>query len=177
MADPCWEFLISDMAALCGGAVCYGIYTTCSVSEVEYQLENGEADFFCAENQEFVDKLLNTASRVPRIRKIIVFDTRALFQYTDQRLISFEDVLDAWARAPGGDMPERETFPRPSAPPPCAPTTSPYWSIPRHDRPAQGRDARPHVADVGLRQFLPGGVSRAADRRTSRGSRTCRWRI
>ena len=50
------------MAALCGGAVCYGIYTTCSVSEVEYQLENGDADFFCAENQEFVDKLLNTAS-------------------------------------------------------------------------------------------------------------------
>jgi len=47
MADPCWEFLISDMAALCGGAVCYGIYTTCSVSEVEYQLENGDADFFC----------------------------------------------------------------------------------------------------------------------------------
>ena len=46
MADPCWEFLISDMAALCGGAVCYGIYTTCSISEVEYQLENGDADFF-----------------------------------------------------------------------------------------------------------------------------------
>ena len=50
MADPCWEFLVADMAALCGGAICYGIYTTCSVGEVEYQLDNGEADFFCAEN-------------------------------------------------------------------------------------------------------------------------------
>jgi long-chain acyl-CoA synthetase len=109
MADPCWEFLISDMAALCGGAVCYGIYTTCSVNEVEYQLENGDADFFCAENQEFVDKLLNTATRVPRIRKIIVFDTRALFQYTDERLISFEDVLAlGWARL--AEMPNRQTF-------------------------------------------------------------------
>ena len=109
MADPCWEFLISDMAALCGGAVCYGIYTTCSVNEVEYQLENGDADFFCAENQEFVDKLLNTATRVPRIRKIIVFDTRALFQYTDERLISFEDVL-ALGRARLAEMPNRQTF-------------------------------------------------------------------
>ena len=97
------------MAALCGGAVCYGIYTTCSVNEVEYQLENGEADFFCAENQEFVDKLLNTESRVPRIRKIIVFDTRALFQYTDERLISFEDVL-ALGRSRLAEMPKRETF-------------------------------------------------------------------
>jgi long-chain acyl-CoA synthetase len=109
MADPCWEFLISDMAALCGGAICYGIYTTCSVSEVEYQLENGDADFFCAENQEFVDKLLNTATRVPRIRKIIVFDTRALFQYTDERLISFEDVV-ALGRARLADTPNPQNF-------------------------------------------------------------------
>ena len=109
MADPCWEFLISDMAALCGGAVCYGIYTTCSVSEVEYQLENGDADFFCAENQEFVDKLLNTASRVPRIRKIIVYDMRAMFQYTDERLISFAEVLRL-GRARLAEMPNRQTF-------------------------------------------------------------------
>ena len=109
MADPCWEFLIADMAALCGGAVCYGIYTTCSVSEVEYQLENGDADFFCAENQEFVDKLLNTASRVPRIRKIIVFDMRAMFQYNDERLISFEERACARPRAPGGNA-EPATF-------------------------------------------------------------------
>ena len=109
MADPCWEFLISDMAALCGGAICYGIYTTCSVSEVEYQLENGDADFFCAENQEFVDKLLNTATRVPRIRKIIVFDTRALFQYTDERLISFEDVV-ALGRPRLADTPNPQNF-------------------------------------------------------------------
>jgi long-chain acyl-CoA synthetase len=109
MADPCWEFLISDMAALCGGAVCYGIYTTCSVNEVEYQLENGAADFFCAENQEFVDKLLNTASRVPRIHKIIVFDTRALFHYNDERLISFADVLTT-GRTRLAAMPNRETF-------------------------------------------------------------------
>ena len=109
MADPCWEFLISDMAALCGGAVCYGIYTTCSISEVEYQLENGDADFFCAENQEFVDKLLNTASRVPRIRKIIVYDMRAMFQYTDERLISFAEVLTL-GRARLAEMPNRQTF-------------------------------------------------------------------
>jgi len=109
MADPCREFLIADMAALCGGAVCYGIYTTCSASEVEYQLENGDADFFCAENQEFVDKLLSAAKPLSRIRKIVVFDTRAMFQYDDERLISFEDVLTL-GRARLAEMPNRLTF-------------------------------------------------------------------
>jgi long-chain acyl-CoA synthetase len=110
MSDPCKEFLIADMAALCGGAVCYGVYTTCSVGEVEYQLENGDADFFCAENQEFVDKLLlGTGNRVSRIRKIVVFDTRAMFQYADERLISFEDVL-ALGRTRLAEMPNRQAF-------------------------------------------------------------------
>jgi long-chain acyl-CoA synthetase len=93
ISDPCREFFIADMAAMCGGAICYGIYTTCSVNEVEYQLENGDAAFLLAENQEFVDKVLAAARGLPQVRKMIVFDTRALFQYTDDRLISFEDVI------------------------------------------------------------------------------------
>jgi long-chain acyl-CoA synthetase len=93
ISDPCREFFIADMAAMCGGAICYGIYTTCSVNEVEYQLENGDAAYLLAENQEFVDKTLAAARGLPQVRKIIVFDTRALFQYTDDRLISFEDVI------------------------------------------------------------------------------------
>jgi len=93
MSDPCGEFFIADMAAMCGGAICYGIYTTCSVAEVEYQLQNGEAAYFLAEDQEFVDKALSATGGLPLVRKIIVFDTRALFQYTDDRLISFADVI------------------------------------------------------------------------------------
>jgi long-chain acyl-CoA synthetase len=93
MCDPCREFFIADMAAMCGGAICYGIYTTCSVGEVEYQLENGGAAFFLAEDQEFVDKALNASCGLPHVRRIIVFDTRALFQYTDDRLISFDEVV------------------------------------------------------------------------------------
>src|SRR5216683_2747320 len=65
-----------------------------SVGEVEHQLENGDAAYFLAEDQEFVDKALSASGRLPRVRKIIVFDTRALFQYSDDRLISFDAVLD-----------------------------------------------------------------------------------
>jgi long-chain acyl-CoA synthetase len=94
MSDPCYEFYIADMAGLCGGAICYGIYTTCSIPEVEYQLVNGSARFFFAENQEFVDKALSASGPLPDLAKIIVFDTRALFQYDDPRLVSFAEVLE-----------------------------------------------------------------------------------
>jgi long-chain acyl-CoA synthetase len=107
MSDPCREFLIADMAAMCGGAICYGIYTTCSMSEVEYQITNGNAKFFLAENQEFVDKILGMADGMRQIRAIIVFDTRALFQYTDDRLMSFEEVVSSGRerleRGPGAE--------------------------------------------------------------------------
>ena len=66
-------------------------------AEVEYQLENGGASYFLAENQEFVDKALQAEGGLRQVRKIIVFDTRALFQYRDERLISFEEVVDAGA--------------------------------------------------------------------------------
>jgi long-chain acyl-CoA synthetase len=94
MSDPCAEFYVADMAGLCGGAICYGVYPTCSVTEVEYQLRNGRAGLFFAENQEFVDKVLQAAEPLPDLRKIIVFDTGATFQYDDPRLVSFADVLE-----------------------------------------------------------------------------------
>ena len=94
MADPCYEFYVADMAGLCGGAICYGIYTTCSVREVEYQLSDGRARFFFAENQEFVDKVLQAEQPLPELSRIIVFDTRALFGYDDSRIISFAEVLE-----------------------------------------------------------------------------------
>lgn len=93
MSDPCNEFLVTDMAGLFAGAVCYGIYTTCSVPEVAYQIQNGEAEFFLAENQEFVDKVLNAPDKLPQVRHIVVFDPRALFNYTDDRIISYHEVV------------------------------------------------------------------------------------
>ena len=58
MGDPCYEYFVADMAGLCVGAITYGIYTTCSPTEVRHQLENAGAKLFIAENQEYVDKVL-----------------------------------------------------------------------------------------------------------------------
>jgi long-chain acyl-CoA synthetase len=92
MGDPCFEYFVADMAGLCVGAITYGIYTTCSVPEVQYQIENAGAKIFIAENQEYVDKVLEIEGTSTPLQHIIVGDIRAMFLYCDVRIQSFEAV-------------------------------------------------------------------------------------
>jgi long-chain acyl-CoA synthetase len=94
MGDPCYEYFVADMAGLCVGAVTYGIYTTCSSAEVRHQLENAGAKLFIAENQEYVDKVLDLENLSCDLRKIIVGDMRAMFLYRDDRIMSFAGVQE-----------------------------------------------------------------------------------
>ena len=60
--------MICDLAAQSLGAIVYGIYPTASASELEYQMRDGGAVMFIAENQEYVDKILPLADRLPELR-------------------------------------------------------------------------------------------------------------
>lgn len=106
MGDPCFEYFIADIAVQCGGGISYGIYTTCSVPEVKYQLENGDATIFIAENQEYVDKVLPLIDELPHLKYVIVADMRAMFLYDDDRIISFGDVRET-GRTEREKRPER----------------------------------------------------------------------
>ncbi len=92
MGDPCYDYFVADLAGLCVGAVTYGIYTTCSPTEVRHQLENADAKLFIAENQEYVDKVLDLKDLSCDLRKLVVGDMRAMFLYRDDRILSFEGV-------------------------------------------------------------------------------------
>lgn len=92
MSDPCHEWLYLDLASLCAGGISYGIYPTCPPVEVLHHMEDGGANFFFAEDQEFVDKILAVIDELPDLRYIIVADTRALFAYEDPRIISVKQL-------------------------------------------------------------------------------------
>ena len=79
MADACEEWLICDQAAQSLGAIVYGIYPTASAEEVEYQMRDGGAVLFIAEDQEYVDRILPLIERLPALRRIVVIDDTALF--------------------------------------------------------------------------------------------------
>ncbi|TMJ83277.1 MAG: long-chain fatty acid--CoA ligase [Alphaproteobacteria bacterium] len=95
MGDACEEWVISDLAAQSLGAIVYGIYPTASASEVEYQMRDGGAVLFIAENQEYLDKLLPLADRLPALNWIVVIDDTATFAYQHPKLRAYRALLAA----------------------------------------------------------------------------------
>jgi long-chain acyl-CoA synthetase len=95
MADACEEWLICDLAAQSIGAIVYGIYPTASAEEVEYQMRDGGAVIFVAEDQEYVDKILPLTNRLPALQRIVVVDETALFALARDELITFREVCEA----------------------------------------------------------------------------------
>src|SRR5215210_152328 len=81
MGEACEEWMVCDLAAQSLGGIVYGIYPTASPSEVEYQMRDGGAAIFIAEDQEYIDKILPLADRLPGLRAVVVIDESAMFDY------------------------------------------------------------------------------------------------
>ena len=102
MGDPCEEWLVLDMAAQSLGAIVYGIYPTASVAEVEFQMRDGGASIFVAEDQEYLDKILRLVDRLPGLAHIVVVDDSALFAYDHPKIRRYATLVEA-AGDPGHD--------------------------------------------------------------------------
>src|SRR5262249_33156143 len=94
MGDVCEEWILCDLAVQSLGAIVYGIYPTASAAEVDYQMRDGGASIFIAENQEYVDKIISIADRLPDLRAIVVIDDSAMFGYAHSRLQRLRELLD-----------------------------------------------------------------------------------
>ncbi len=81
------------------GAIVYGIYPTASAEELEYQMIDGGAAVFVAEDQEYVDRILPIADRLPDLRWIVVVDASAMFAYEHPKLKTFDAADGAGRRA------------------------------------------------------------------------------
>jgi len=93
MGDVCEEWAICDLAVQSLGAITYGIYPTAAPAEVEYQMRDGGASIFIAEDQEYVDRLLPIADRLPDLRAIVVIDETAMFGYDHPKLCRLRELL------------------------------------------------------------------------------------
>jgi len=112
MGDVCEEWMICDLAAQALGAIVYGIYPTAAPDEVAYQMKDGGAAIFIAEDQEYVDKILPLADRLPELRAIVVLDDAAMFGYGHAKLHRFRAWRDgaeqpdlAWLEAKAAALP------------------------------------------------------------------------
>jgi long-chain acyl-CoA synthetase len=97
MGDACEEWMICDLAAQALGAITYGIYPTASVAELDHVMRDGGAAIFVAEDQEYVDRILQIADRLPELRWIVAIDDSAMFAYAHPKLKALADVTEGAA--------------------------------------------------------------------------------
>jgi long-chain acyl-CoA synthetase len=86
------EWMASDLGALGAAGVVNGIYPTDAPSQVEYLLSDSGSVHCFVEDEEQLDKLLEVRARLPKLRKIIVFDMEGLHDLRDPQVLSLEKL-------------------------------------------------------------------------------------
>jgi len=92
------QWLISELAAQSVGAVSMGVYQDSAASEVEFLIAWSEAVLVVAEDQEQVDKILEARTGLPRVRRVLFYDSRGLRKYDDPLLLDLAEVERMGAR-------------------------------------------------------------------------------
>ncbi|WP_161993290.1 AMP-dependent synthetase/ligase [Lacisediminimonas profundi] len=91
-AENCQEWLYSDLAVQCAGAVVTTVYPTSSVEEVRHILENSGARVLIAGDQEHLDKVLELRDQGLVIDRVIVFDPKGVGAERGGLVLSYKDV-------------------------------------------------------------------------------------
>ena len=86
-----WAFA----AAQALGGVPVPLYQDAVAQEMVFVLENAEIEFAIVEDQEQVDKLLETIERTPQLKHIYYDDPRGLRNYPHDRLLALDQLLEA----------------------------------------------------------------------------------
>lgn len=83
-----------ELAAQASGGVVVGIFADCTPHEVEYYVSHSESRFVVCQNQEQVDKVLEIREKVPALQKIIYWDPKGLWSYSDSILMNMDQMLE-----------------------------------------------------------------------------------
>jgi long-chain acyl-CoA synthetase len=99
------EWVWADLAVLCAGGVCNGIYPTDSPSQVHYLCEDSGTTVLFVEDDEQLDKALEVREQLPNLRHIVVFDMEGLRDLRDPMVLGL-DKLRELGRAYNAQHPE-----------------------------------------------------------------------
>jgi len=89
------EWVLAQMGAGLLGAITVGVYPTSPASEVAYVIGHADVDMVVCEDQEQTDKVLEALSDLPRLKKIIVVETKGLRSFTSEQralIATFDEV-------------------------------------------------------------------------------------
>ncbi len=88
--DP--QYFWAQLAIQAGGGVAVGIFTDSAPQEIQFIVEHSDAAFVFAKDQEQCDKLLEIRAQVPKVRRVIYWDEKGLWNYREPWLIGFDEL-------------------------------------------------------------------------------------
>jgi len=81
IGDNSIEYYVAEMAIQSAKGICIPLYSDAMHSEIQYILNDCEAQFIIAHDQEQVDKLLEIKSQLINLRHVIYWDNKGLWNY------------------------------------------------------------------------------------------------
>lgn len=93
IGNNCTEWVVADLGVQCVGGISVGIYATNAAEQVAYVANHSESVFFFVENEEQLDKWLSERDNYTHLKKVIVWDTEGLRDFSDPMVISFKELL------------------------------------------------------------------------------------
>ncbi len=90
--DPQYFWAQLGIQSALGVAV--GIFTDSSPEEIEYIVSHSDAVFVFAKDQEQCDKLLDIEDRVEKVKRVIFWDDKGLWNYQHEWLMSYATVQE-----------------------------------------------------------------------------------
>lgn len=88
------EWVLAQLGANIVDGIAVGVYPTSPSNEVAYVLAHSESEIIVCEDQEQVDKVLERRNELPKLRRIIVVETKGIRDYPPDQVTSF-DALEA----------------------------------------------------------------------------------
>ena len=88
------EWIFAEVAAQALGGAAVGLFQDAAAREVQFIVDHADARFIVVEDQEQVDKLLETVDQLPKLEKVIYYDPKGLRHYTQTFLLGFPEVQE-----------------------------------------------------------------------------------
>lgn len=82
-----------ELAVHSAGGVVVGIFADCTPPEVEYYVRHSGSRFVVCQDQEQVDKVLAIRDTLPDVQKVVYWDPRGLWSYTDPVLTDMDRMI------------------------------------------------------------------------------------
>ena len=88
------EWLYCDMGIIAVGGITNGVYTTDSAQQLAYLVNDSASPFLFVENDEQLDKFLETRDEMTQLQKVIVYDRDGLRDFDDKQVMFYDELIE-----------------------------------------------------------------------------------